>query len=879
MEGDSNQAGFPSYLDFDLEIGPGRGREYPIAIVRSPAGEARETMRFPYDELALESHLKDLRIALLCSGGKRRRMLSPEEQTVQRFGQALFDALFTGEVRSRYDVSLREATQQGRGLRLRLRIQAPELAALPWEFLHDSRQAEYVCLSRNTPVVRYLELPQAIQPLTVRPPLRILGMVASPRDQPSLDVDREKQRVEVTLKDLQTGGLVDLSWLPGQTWRDLQRAMRRSSWHIFHFIGHGAFDRDTDEGFIALADEENQTHLLSATHLGRLLADHRHLRLVLLNSCEGARGSKYDIFSSTAAILVRRGIPAVLAMQYEITDRAAIEFARAFYESLADGMPVDAAVAEARKAVSFAVANTVEWGTPVLYMRSPDGVLFHIQEQERGEREAREQAAREETEHRARKKAAKEEAERKAREETARREVEQRARMEAERKAREEAETAYQRGREHHDRRDYDRAIADYTHAIQLDPQLAAAYSNRGQAHLKKGSYDQAIADCNRAIQLDPQLAVAYNSRADAYHMKGNYDQAIADHTRAIELDPQSAFAYHRRGYAYGTKGNYNQAIADCDRAIELDPQNALAYGTRGAAYRMQGNYDQAIADLTRAIQIDPQYAFAYARRGDAYRMQGNSDQAIDDLTRTIQLDPQDAFAYATRGAAYRMQGNSDQAIADLTRAIQIDPQYAFAYGTRGEAYRMQGNYDQAIADCDRAIELDPQNAFAYGTRGEAYRGKGNYDQAIADCNRAIKLDPQFAFAYRTRGAAYRMQGSYDQAIDDLTRAIELDPQSALAYRRRGDAYYTKSNYGQAIADYTRAIQLDPDSAHSYYWRGQAYRGVKQGLLSIGDQEASRRDFRRAAELGHPKAKAELAKELLRPESVEHILPLSKRRR
>ena len=87
-------------------------------------------------------------------------------------------------------------------------------------------------------------------------------------------------------------------------------------------------------------------------------------------------GSQRDIISSTAATLVRRGIPAVVAMQYEITDRAAIELARAFYEALAEGYPVDAAIAEARKAISLAVANSVEWGTPVLYMRSPDGVLF-----------------------------------------------------------------------------------------------------------------------------------------------------------------------------------------------------------------------------------------------------------------------------------------------------------------------------------------------------------------------------------------------------------------------------------------------------------------------------------------------------------------------
>jgi hypothetical protein len=366
------------YLDFDIEIGVGSGRKYPVAVVRSAAGEAHETMRFPFDELALESQLLKLQMALLRSGGKRRQILSADEQVVQNFGRALFEALFTGEVRTRYALSQREAIHQGKGLRLKLRIQPLKLAALPWEFLYDAGQAEYVCLSSNTPIVRYLELPQPPEPLSIRLPLRILGMIASPNDLADLDVEREKQRVEKAIGHLQAKGIVELIWLPGQTWQDLQRIMRRGPWHIFHFIGHGGFDPNTDEGLIALRDDEGRAQHLSATHLGRLLADHRTLRLAVLNSCEGARGSEKDIFSSTAAILVRRGIPAVLAMQYEITDQAAVELSRAFYEALADSLPVDMAVSEARKAISLGVVNTVEWGTPVLYMRSLDGILFDL---------------------------------------------------------------------------------------------------------------------------------------------------------------------------------------------------------------------------------------------------------------------------------------------------------------------------------------------------------------------------------------------------------------------------------------------------------------------------------------------------------------------
>ena len=97
------------------------------------------------------------------------------------------------------------------------------------------------------------------------PPLRILGMVANPSDQPTLDVTVEKQRVEEAVKDLQTAGQVELAWLEGETWRHQQRAMwPPARWHVFHFIRHGTFDLHRDEGMIALANEAGRAHLLSA---------------------------------------------------------------------------------------------------------------------------------------------------------------------------------------------------------------------------------------------------------------------------------------------------------------------------------------------------------------------------------------------------------------------------------------------------------------------------------------------------------------------------------------------------------------------------------------------------------------------------------------
>src|SRR5215208_156857 len=357
------------YIDFELEIHKGSRRKYTVCV-GSPEGEAQEEMRFPFDKGELKDKLKDLETAVLRSGRKRRRIRTPEVQAVQNFGQKLFQALLSGEIRAHYDLSLRQAKRQNKGLRLKLRIQPAELAVLPWEFLYDPGRNSYLCLSSNTPLVRYLDLPQPVEPLRVSPPLRILGMVTSPLGLDQLDVEHEKRLVEEATRGLRERGLLELTWLEGQTWRHLQRAMRRGPWHVFHFVGHGGCGAANEEGAIALSNDAGHMHLLRATGLAELLDDHYPLRLVFLNSCEGARGSESDAFSSTAATLVRRGEPAVVAMQYEVTDRAAIEFSRDFYEALADGLPVDAAVTEARAAVSM--DSILEWGTPVLYMHSPD---------------------------------------------------------------------------------------------------------------------------------------------------------------------------------------------------------------------------------------------------------------------------------------------------------------------------------------------------------------------------------------------------------------------------------------------------------------------------------------------------------------------------
>jgi hypothetical protein len=362
--------------DFRIQIGQCGQSGYEVTL-RTPEGaEITATMRLPLATGELDALAQRIPDAVLASSVPVRRSITSDEHPVRQLGGMLFDALLAGNGSGIFAASRDQADRDGAQLRMVLQIRPPELGRLPWEFLYDSREDDYVCL--DTPLIRYPPVSAPVKPLQVTAPLRILCMAARPGDQEMLATAAEQRRLHETLSDLERDGRVELGWVAGGTWRDLRDAMRRGPWHVFHFSGHGGFDPVTQEGTLALADDDGSTSHLGADDLAMLLRRHGSLRLVLLNACEGGRSAALDPFSSVAGALMRRGVPAVLAMQYQISDEAALEFGRTFYENLAAQFPVELCVREARQAIRLALRGSLEWGTPVLYMRPADGVLFHL---------------------------------------------------------------------------------------------------------------------------------------------------------------------------------------------------------------------------------------------------------------------------------------------------------------------------------------------------------------------------------------------------------------------------------------------------------------------------------------------------------------------
>jgi len=275
-----------------------------------------------------------------------KEAVNPESKVTfhKDFGQELFGAVFAGS----FGEYLQKQMQgNGDGLRIGLQFDesASRLARLPWEFLHDG---ESFLVSR--PRVLLSRLPANGGRISTSPLesiLRMLVIVSAPNDPTCspLNVEKERDVILQAVDELVAEGKMEVDFSDDATLESIQDYLLEG-YHIVHFTGHGT--EKNGQGYLILETEELRAREVDNQVVCDLFAE-RGIRLVVLSACKSA---------DLAERLARKGVPAVLAMQYPVLDQSATKFAYTFYRSLASGHPVDASLIQARQAMKMQRGQT-----------------------------------------------------------------------------------------------------------------------------------------------------------------------------------------------------------------------------------------------------------------------------------------------------------------------------------------------------------------------------------------------------------------------------------------------------------------------------------------------------------------------------------------
>lgn len=314
----------------------------------------------------------------------------------RKYGIELFNALLPPEsnLLAGYRDALAVATYQDKRMRFRLFLDptmATGLHNLRWERLYDERKEIPLARSRSVLLSRYLGL--ADRPgSSVGGTPKLLIAISNPNDLgsfglPAIDVAKAREAMTEALAPL--AGKISPVFLEGLvTPARLRDHLVGGGFHVLHLLAHGILPVDGQGPAHLVLEKPNgngegsAAELVDEGLLSEIFEGDRNLRLIMLLACHGgAPPSMDDPFSGLALQIVKRGLPAVVAMRQGISLQTAKSFSQLFYANLARSGSVERAVNEARQQLYLLQQDSDDWASPILFQRLQDGLLWEPEPQ------------------------------------------------------------------------------------------------------------------------------------------------------------------------------------------------------------------------------------------------------------------------------------------------------------------------------------------------------------------------------------------------------------------------------------------------------------------------------------------------------------------
>lgn len=338
----------------------------------------------------------------------------------------------------------------------------------------------------------------------------------------------------------------------------------------------------------------------------------------------------------------------------------------------------------------------------------------------------------------------------------------------------------------------YDSALVYLDKAISIwkdadgKPQLANGYVERGRVHTRlavnkkdDNEWQKALENYTKAIELAPDKYFAYVAIAYYYQQKNEHELALTFYDKAVEVEPNNARPYFERGWRHHYNSQkWEEAIADFSKAISfITPQS---YDEATKTFKMTV-VDKTIPARDRAL-----YYYYRARSYSSRNSGGDTQKALDDLNQAIKEDGSDGVFYYQRGYLFYINQKDQAAFNDFSQAINLKPDLAGAYRWRGQILYNNQQHDAALSDFLKAGDLRPDEyADGYVWASTVYLILGKIDPAIQYANKALQYPlwkGDKANAYYNRGYAYWHKQQTDQTIADFKKAVDLGHSQAREY-------------------------------------------------------------------------------------------------
>jgi tetratricopeptide (TPR) repeat protein len=279
----------------------------------------------------------------------------------------------------------------------------------------------------------------------------------------------------------------------------------------------------------------------------------------------------------------------------------------------------------------------------------------------------------------------------------------------------------------------YETAARMLQRAVAASGAVAAYRAALGAALHAVGKLDEALAEYRHALTLEPEDETTHFRLGNLLVDQGKPQEARAAYEKALSLKPDYAEAHNNLAVLLREEGRLEEATLHCKQALALKPEYAEAHTNMGNVLADQGRSDEAIAHHRRAITLNPNAVDAHINLGHVLRGQGKFEEARINLQQALALRPDSAEAQNNLGSVFEDQGQLEEACIHFRRAIVLQPSYVEAHNNLGNVFRKQAQYTEARHSYDQALALRPGYVEALWNRSLLELLLGNYPEGWRD--------------------------------------------------------------------------------------------------------------------------------------------------
>lgn len=384
------------------------------------------------------------------------------------------------------------------------------------------------------------------------------------------------------------------------------------------------------------------------------------------------------------------------------------------------------------------------------------------------------------------------------------------------------------------DNKNYATAQEDYQKYLEQRPNDAAAHFDLGYVYTAQQENDKAIAEYRHAIALDPKMEQAQLNLGIAL-LSSSPKDAVEPLQNVVALDYSFARGHLLLGVAEQRSGDTAAAEKELLVAAKLNPDEPEAHAHLGRIYLADGKAADAEAQFRELLRIKPGDSESEMGLADSLLRQKKDAEAASALDAYLNANPKDDRARVMQASALTQIGKDDDALAALNAAAKDGPETVEALKLRSAIYYKKNEFPQAAAALQKAEIAAPQDAEIHASLGHALMETKDYVNAARELSEALRLSPSSTPTLRDLISAEYLQKNFPATLDALDALAKREPPNAGAWFVRASCYDQMNQPAQALAAYQKFLAMNTDqNSNQYFEATQRVRYLKLLLKQKG---------------------------------------------